>query len=306
MKIYFFGDIHGNGYALEACLEHAAQIKPDEIYCLGDIVGWLPFGERTLASMRSLGFPTVAGNHDMMVAGLFKDHPQQLDRMQATAYNAGLLSTIRGAVEYLRSLPLFLERENFLVTHNSPFLLPPQGEAPTIECFDYLSEAALGACLPEWSNFPKQVIFTGHDHVPAIYELPGGASSPPELGEVKVHRPPAGEGLTLRLRSQLPVLGEGREPRHESRFDSHGQFGPLRYGRGDTHFIPPAVSNRTPRPRTPTPLLRAHSSGHKKLYRPFGRLRRGRNGGVIPIKPSGENRQSGSCRKDMAKARRTC
>ncbi|MGC8491653.1 MAG: metallophosphoesterase family protein [Syntrophobacteraceae bacterium] len=200
MKIYFFGDIHGNDYALGACLEHAAQIKPDEIYCLGDLVGWLPFGDRTLVRMRSLRFPTVAGNHDLMVAGLFTDHPRQLDRMQATAYNAGLLSTIPGAVEFLRSLPLSLERENFFVTHNNPFLLPPQGEVPTIECFDYLSEAALEACLPEWGNFPKQVIFSGHDHVPAIYELPAGASSPPELGEIKVHRPPAGQGLTLRLR----------------------------------------------------------------------------------------------------------
>ncbi len=199
MKIYFFGDIHGNEYALEACLQHAAQIKPDEIYCLGDLVGWLPFGDRTLARMRLLGFPTVAGNHDMMVAGLFKDHPQQLDRMQATAYNAGLLSAIPGAVEFLRSLPLFLERENFFITHNNPFLLPAQGEVPAIECFEYLTEAVLEASLSEWSNFPKQVIFSGHDHVPAIYELPAGASSPPELGEIKVHRPPAGQGLTLRL-----------------------------------------------------------------------------------------------------------
>ena len=199
MKIYFFGDIHGNEYALEACLEHAAQIKPDEIYCLGDLVGWLPFGDRTLVRMRSLRFPTVAGNHDMMVAGLFKDNPRQLDRMQATAYKAGLLSTIPGTVEFLGSLPLSLERENFFVTHNSPFLLPSQGEAPTIECFDYLTEAALEACLPEWSNFPKQVIFSGHDHVSAIYELPGGSSFPPEPGEVNAHRPPAGQGLTLRL-----------------------------------------------------------------------------------------------------------
>ena len=39
--------------------------------------------------MRSLGFPTVAGNHDLLVAGVFKDFPQQLDRIEATAYNAG-------------------------------------------------------------------------------------------------------------------------------------------------------------------------------------------------------------------------
>ena len=199
MKIYFFGDIHGNEYGLEACLAHMEHVKADEIYCLGDLVGWLPFGDRTLSRMRTLGFPTVAGNHDLMAAGVFKDYPEQVDRMQATAYNAGLLSTVPGAVEFLRSLPLSIEKENFFVTHHSPFHLPFQGEAPTIECFDYLTEAALEACLVEWSYFPKQVIFSGHDHVPAVYELPGGLSDPPALEDVKVHRPLPGKGLTVRL-----------------------------------------------------------------------------------------------------------
>ena len=199
MKIYFFGDLHGNEYGLDACLEHIAQVEAGEIYCLGDIVGWLPFGDRTLSRMRSLGFPVVAGNHDLMVAGVFKDNPRQLDRIEATAYNAGLLSTIPGTVEFLRGLPLSIEKENFFVTHHSPFLLPLDAEPPTIECFDYLTEEALEACLIEWSYFPKQIIFSGHDHVPAVYELPGGLSAPPTLHDVKTHKPPADRPLTIPL-----------------------------------------------------------------------------------------------------------
>lgn len=72
MKTYFFGDIHGNAFALEAVIQHYQRIKPDNIYCLGDLVGWLPFGDRTLTHIRSLNLPTVAGNHDLMVAGLFR------------------------------------------------------------------------------------------------------------------------------------------------------------------------------------------------------------------------------------------
>ncbi len=199
MKIYFFGDIHGNDYGLEACLEQIARVEPEEIYCLGDLAGWLPFGDRTLSRMRSLGFPTVAGNHDLMVAGLFKDNPGQLDRIEATAYNAGLLSTMPGAVEFLRTLPLSIERDNFFVTHHSPFHLPLEGAEPTIECFGYLNQAALEDCLIEWSYFPKQIIFSGHDHVPAIYELPGTLSEPPTPGDVKIHRPAPGKDLTIRL-----------------------------------------------------------------------------------------------------------
>jgi 3',5'-cyclic AMP phosphodiesterase CpdA len=88
-------------------------------------VGWLPFGDRSLRRTRALDFPTVAGNHDLLVAGLFTDHPEQLDRMQATAYNAGLLSTYPGAIDYLRSLPLVLETDDYTVVHHSPFDLPP-------------------------------------------------------------------------------------------------------------------------------------------------------------------------------------
>ncbi|MHC1724710.1 MAG: metallophosphoesterase [Syntrophobacteraceae bacterium] len=198
MRFYFFGDIHGNEHALETCVKQIEKIQADEIYCLGDLVGWLPFGNRTLARMRSLGFPTVAGNHDLLVAGVFKDYPEQLDRMQATAYNAGLLSTIPGAVEYLLNLPLSIEQDRFVVVHHSPFHLPSPGEPPSIECFDYLTQPVLESCLEAWSRNAKQIIFSGHDHVPAIYELPGD-SVPPRLEDVRIHKPSADRELIIRL-----------------------------------------------------------------------------------------------------------
>lgn len=144
MRYYFFGDLHGNLPALERILRHMEETGAEEAFCLGDLVGWLPFGNRTLERMRTLAIPTVAGNHDLLVAGLFKDHPGQTDRMQASAYNAGLLASSPGAVEYLLGLPLILEKEGlFTVVHHSPFHLPEAGAAPTIECFNYLDAAAL-------------------------------------------------------------------------------------------------------------------------------------------------------------------
>lgn len=196
MKIYLFGDIHGNEYALDVCLEHARSTKADRIYCLGDLAGWLPFGDLTVARMRSLDFPTVAGNHDLMVAGAFTDDPSKLDRMQATAYNAGLLSTVPGAIEYLAGLPLAIEEEDFIIVHHSPFHLPPKGGRLTYHCFDYLTPPVLKSCLEAWSAYPKRIIFSGHDHIPEVYELTGSSGSPED---VKVHTPPAGGGLSIRL-----------------------------------------------------------------------------------------------------------
>lgn len=198
MRTSFFGDIHGNEYALKACLDHLRELRPNAVYCLGDLVGWLPFGDRTLERMRALSVPTVAGNHDLLVCGLFTDHPGQLDRMQATAYNAGLLSTLPGAVEYLLGLPLMLEQDDFVVVHHSPFHLPEPGAPPTIECFDYLDQTALAGCLEAWGKYPKRLIFSGHDHVPTVYELPGGIASP-HLEDVHVHRPDADQPLIIPL-----------------------------------------------------------------------------------------------------------
>jgi predicted phosphodiesterase len=198
MKTYFFGDIHGNAFALEAVIRHCRQIQPDSIFCLGDLVGWLPFGDRTLASMRSLSIPTVAGNHDLMVAGLFPDHPHQLDRVQASAYNSGLLSHFPGALDYLLSLPLSIEADEMAIVHHSPFLLPDPGTPPAISHFNYLDEAALSGCLESWRSFPKKLIVSGHDHIPAVYELLETMGIP-TLKDVRIHRPEAGKSLTMSL-----------------------------------------------------------------------------------------------------------
>mgnify|MGYP001244706680 CR=1 FL=1 len=199
MRAYFFGDIHGNLYALEACLRHLNDLRPDAVYCLGDLVGWLPFGDRTLMRMRSLpDIFTVAGNHDLLVAGLFTDYPDQLDRMQATAYNAGLLSVIPGAIDYLLNLPVRMEEEEFTVVHHSPFHLPPSGTAPTIHSFGYLDNAALSESLEAWNAYPKPLIVSGHDHVPAVYELPEPPDAP-RIGDLIVHRPPKNGSMVIRL-----------------------------------------------------------------------------------------------------------
>jgi hypothetical protein len=199
MRYYFFGDLHGNAYALEKCLSHLDEIGAEQVYCLGDLVGWLPYGDRTLKRMWSHNIPTVAGNHDLLVAGLFTDHPHQLDRMQATAYNAGLLSTISGAVDYLLKLPLAFEEEELTVVHHSPFNLPENGQQPTIHCFDYLDETVLADCLEAWRAYPRRFIFSAHDHLPAVYELPLEVPLP-QVKDVIIHRPTEAANLTVRVR----------------------------------------------------------------------------------------------------------
>ncbi|MCX7822460.1 MAG: metallophosphatase family protein [Syntrophobacterales bacterium] len=180
MKIYCFGDIHGNEVALEAVLRHVDTVKPDEVICLGDIVGWLPWGRKTLEVVMKIGIPSVAGNHDLMVAGVFTDHRDQIDRMQATAYTTGTLADLPDHLEYLATLPLKLEKGESIVVHFSPFDFPEGEVSPNIEHFTYLDDRKLKDSLPKWGVFSTKVILSGHDHLPALYELT-------EDGDVKKH-----------------------------------------------------------------------------------------------------------------------
>ncbi len=174
-------------------------LRVDQMICLGDLVGWLPFGDRTLKRMQSLNVPTVAGNHDLLVAGAFSDHPHQLDRMQAGAYNAGLLSTLPGAIDYLANLPLSLEGADWVAVHHSPFHLPSPGTSPSIEHFHYLDEKVLDECVMGWQRYPKRLIFSGHDHLPAVYEL-SHEGVHEGIGRVLVHRPSKALTITLPMR----------------------------------------------------------------------------------------------------------
>jgi predicted phosphodiesterase len=192
MRTFFFGDLHGNIDALDACLKTLEEEKPDEVYCLGDLAGWLPFGNKTFAKIRSTGFPTVAGNHDLLIAGTITDFADQVDRMQATAYNAALLFAEQGAIDYLLNLPLSIEKEDFIVVHHSPFDLPSTGLLPGIECFGYLDTQALKRAVPLWRDYPKRLIVSGHDHIPAVYEML-------EDGQIRVHGPGPHKSLTLQL-----------------------------------------------------------------------------------------------------------
>lgn len=203
MKSCFFGDIHGNIWALEAVLRHAESLHADRLICLGDWVGWLPFGDHSYERMIRLDIPSVSGNHDLMVAGVFPDHRHQTDRMQASAYNAALLSCRypqNEAFLTLARLPLQLDYPGMTVVHHSPFSLPKDNESPAIIHFPYLDVKTLDESLAAWSQYPVQLIVSGHDHIPAIFELraeTAGLAAPAD--RLVVHRPTEEAEFTIRM-----------------------------------------------------------------------------------------------------------
>ena len=70
MKYAILGDIHANLAAFEAVLEDIeAKGGFDEIWCLGDIVGYGPEPHACIEHLRRYKHISVAGNHDWAAIG---------------------------------------------------------------------------------------------------------------------------------------------------------------------------------------------------------------------------------------------
>src|SRR5580704_413638 len=69
MRIAVISDIHGNWHALEAVLRDAGQEGVEEIWCLGDVVGYGPQPNRCVEEVRAHTQLCLMGNHDLAALG---------------------------------------------------------------------------------------------------------------------------------------------------------------------------------------------------------------------------------------------
>ena len=67
MKVAVLSDIHANLRALEAVLAAIDADPPDELWCLGDVVGYGPKPNECCALMAARVPRCLGGNHDLAV-----------------------------------------------------------------------------------------------------------------------------------------------------------------------------------------------------------------------------------------------
>jgi predicted phosphodiesterase len=70
LRVAVISDIHGNLPALEAVLEQAGQQGSDELWCLGDIVGYGGKPSECLTLVSERAAICLGGNHDLVVSGV--------------------------------------------------------------------------------------------------------------------------------------------------------------------------------------------------------------------------------------------
>jgi predicted phosphodiesterase len=69
MRVAVVSDIHGNRHAFEAVLADIAATGADELWCLGDLVGYGAEPDACVELARTHAGVCLAGNHDLAVTG---------------------------------------------------------------------------------------------------------------------------------------------------------------------------------------------------------------------------------------------
>src|SRR5215467_6369749 len=110
MRVAVVSDIHSNLHALEATLAAIEAESPDELWCLGDLVGYGPRPNRCCLTVAARASISLAGNHDLGVTGA---EPLELfspDAAAAARWSQGVLDPDPRA--YLESLKPLLRRKD--------------------------------------------------------------------------------------------------------------------------------------------------------------------------------------------------
>lgn len=158
MRALILSDIHANLTALEAILAAADDV--DQIWCLGDVVGYGPDPNQCVSRLRGLpNLTCILGNHDAAVAG----------KIPLEAFNPEARSSIQWThssltpenLAWLGSLPELVVVQEVTLAHGSP-------RNPV---WEYLLDPAMAAL--SFDYFATQICFVGHTHLPIVYSQNG-------------------------------------------------------------------------------------------------------------------------------------
>ena len=158
MMYAIVSDVHSNWEALERVVEEIKKRKPDQIICLGDVVGYGANPSECLKLICQMAHETVMGNHDRAVEDVelrtcFTDWARI-----AIEWTAGVLSA--NEKKQIRGFPPFVidRKANLTWTH---------GSAHEPDEFHYLFRES--DSRPSFKVLETDFCFFGHTHVPSLF-----------------------------------------------------------------------------------------------------------------------------------------
>ena len=191
MRVAVVSDIHGNLHALEAVLSAVDALAPDELWCLGDLVGYGPRPNECCRAVRERASVCLVGNHDLGVLGTIDLGEFSDEAATAAFWTRSILD--EDARRFLGGLHPSGKAQGLELYHASP--VDPVWEY-------VLTEEAARAAL-DASEAPA--VLVGHSHV--------ALALTPENGEIAGGLAPDGASAEFRERRFLLNPGSVGQPR---------------------------------------------------------------------------------------------
>lgn len=157
-------DIHGNLEALQAVLADVPD-GVEEIYCLGDVIGYGASPNECCDLVREIGMPVISGNHDLAVTDLSTDLAW-FNPVAAAAVKWTRERLRSDNADFLRSRPRTLLTEEALFVHGS-VRDPDEYIINTAS-----AEENLAVLKSDYPGVP--LCFFGHTHVKTVAPSPNG------------------------------------------------------------------------------------------------------------------------------------
>jgi diadenosine tetraphosphatase ApaH/serine/threonine PP2A family protein phosphatase len=158
MRLAVLSDIHSNLAALEAVRGDMPAV--DEVWVLGDVVGYGPQPNEVISALQEMGARTVLGNHDGAAIGIVDSNDFNPDAAEAIAWTAGVIDANTRA--YLASLPEMRCEGELTAVHGSP----------RDPIWEYIVSPRVAAA--NLDSFKSRHCLFGHTHLPVIFRADDG------------------------------------------------------------------------------------------------------------------------------------
>ena len=192
MRVAIASDIHGNRHAFEAVLDAIGDTECEEMWCLGDLVGYGADPDACVELAREHAAVCLAGNHDLGVCGALP--LEEFSRGAALAAQWTRETIAAETRSYLQELEPVNRDEEVGLYHASP-------RDPVWEYV--LSPLQAELCL---DTQERRVCLIGHSHVALSFCREGGSSA---TGQTRADE----EELDLRDGEWLVNPGSVGQPR---------------------------------------------------------------------------------------------
>jgi diadenosine tetraphosphatase ApaH/serine/threonine PP2A family protein phosphatase len=159
MRVAVVSDIHSNLVALEAVLAAIDEEAPDELWCLGDLVGYGPRPNECTRLMQERTRICLCGNHDLAVRGTLDLWEFSGDAGMAARWTRTVLND--EALAFLNSLKPSAKTDDAALFHGS-------ARDPVWE-YVLSGEAALMTLAVA----SEPIVLVGHSHVALQIQLQG-------------------------------------------------------------------------------------------------------------------------------------